>query len=227
MAHGRPPVRGRRAGVATRTGRVVFVVIRQEHSWKRPPRPMWLRLGQKATSSPTVMFAMAGHLVGVRCRAWAVARANYSRTGLRRQNRLVVVGVLVLLFVTSVTIFAVRRSILMWRDRELFERTVAQSSFYPFRTDVRRGLERGWVPFSFGLLCLSLFLPIGLLSAANVVNPTRHPGWLVAGSSLLLLFVIGECLQLTVTWFNRPRWCVPPYLRAENGAWAERHPRKP
>ncbi|MFJ9900975.1 hypothetical protein ACIQPR_47465 [Streptomyces sp. NPDC091280] len=48
----------------------------------------------------------------------------------------------------------------------------------------------------------------------------------VVAGLLLVVFLVGVGLQLSVAWFNRPRWCVPAYLRGESGAWAERHPRK-
>jgi hypothetical protein len=138
-----------------------------------------------------------------------------------------VVGLLVTLFLIGITVFAVGRSIRIWRDREHFERVVARSSFYPFKKDVRRGLERGWVPFSASLVSLTLSLPIGILSSAHIITTQHRPVWLLVGLVFLILFLLGEVLQLTITWFNRPHWCVPPYLRVEKGAWSTRRSAKP
>lgn len=150
-----------------------------------------------------------------------------SQAGSTSGSKPVVTTVLVLLFFVIVTGYSLWRSFRMWRNRDYFERVVARSSFYPFKSDVRRGLERGWVPFSIGLTSFLVALPSGIIANAEVADGNRTSIWLLISIIFLVIFLVGEVLQITVVWFNRPRWCVPPYLRSEAGVWATRRSRKP
>lgn len=121
-----------------------------------------------------------------------------------------------LLFSAGVAIFTVRWAVRAWRDPQYFRLKV--SFFGPFNEDMLHGLSRGLAPFAASMTALALALPFLLIS---MVAPRNH-GFAVIGLSLVLVFVAGVALQVAVAGFNRPKWCVPPYLRAEPGVWAAR-----
>ncbi|MDX3078531.1 hypothetical protein [Streptomyces sp. MI02-7b] len=138
---------------------------------------------------------------------------------------LIVVGILILIFWGGSACFSAWRARRLWKDPDYYQQVVGQGAFR-FRDDVSRGLVRGWAPFSVGVLALMAAMTMFVI--ANVgqhANEGPSAAAITAGL-LLVVFVAGVVLQLSVTWFNRPRWCVPAYLRQETGVWAGRHPRK-
>ncbi|WP_330287311.1 hypothetical protein [Streptomyces sp. NBC_00576] len=134
-------------------------------------------------------------------------------------------GIFLLLFWGGGACFSVWRARRLWTDPGYYQRVVDQRVFR-FKDDVSRGLVRGWAPFSVGALAMLVAMVFFIVIGAGQHqhgSPSAAP---VVALLLVLVFVIGIVLQLSIAWFNSPRWCVPPYLRQEAGAWAERHPRK-
>ncbi|MEU3838676.1 hypothetical protein AB0E88_01345 [Streptomyces sp. NPDC028635] len=134
-------------------------------------------------------------------------------------------GVLLLVFWGGSACFSAWRAQRLWKDPDYYRRVVNQRVFR-FKADVSRGLVRGWAPFAVGLVAL-LAAMVMFIAVGVGQRPHKGPSVaLVIAALLFVVFLAGVVLQLLVAWFNRPRWCVPAYLRDETGAWAERHPRK-
>lgn len=132
-------------------------------------------------------------------------------------------------FLAVVSGFAVWRSVKVWRQDEAYLlRTSAWMVVFPVAPDFRRGLARGRAPFAVGLAALTvamiLFIAGGAASPhmARPIPGARPPWPILVGLPFLAAFLAGEVLLLSVAWFNRPRWCVPPFLRDEPGVWRSR-----
>ncbi|MGJ5752912.1 hypothetical protein FB563_1019 [Streptomyces puniciscabiei] len=140
------------------------------------------------------------------------------------QDGAIGVGIFLLVFWGGSACFSVWRAQRLWKDPDYYQQVVSRGVFR-FKEDVSRGLVRGWAPFAAGVVAL---LPAMLMFvAAGVGQHQEGPSPAVVVAVLLIVvFLVGVVLQLTVAWFNRPRWCVPAYLRQETAAWAQRHPRK-
>ncbi|WP_460060699.1 hypothetical protein [Streptomyces sp. YKOK-I1] len=140
-------------------------------------------------------------------------------------SELIVVGIFLLVFWGGSACFSAWRAQRLWKDPDYYQQVVGQGVFR-FRDDISRGLVRGWAPFSVGIVALMAAMTMFIVGG---VGQRPHEGSfaaLVVAVLLLAVFLAGVVLQLSVAWFNRPRWCVPAYLREESGAWAQRHPRK-
>ena len=128
--------------------------------------------------------------------------------------------IIVMSFLVAVSGFSVWRAVRLWRHPEYFFYVVASQAFvFPFKKDVRRGLVRGWVPFSAAFVALTCGM-LALIATNSQQDP--HSPWGIVGIGFVALFLLGFVLQLSVVWFNRPRWCIPPYLRTERGVWVAR-----
>ncbi|MGW3245496.1 hypothetical protein [Streptomyces sp. NPDC001070] len=113
---------------------------------------------------------------------------------------------------------SVRSAWLAWHDSPRFH-VVPGSRFHPFDPSRVRGHKRGLVPWagiSLGAgLCLTGGFLIGWFEGVTVA----------AGSILtalgVLMSALGFGLHLTILWFNRPRFLVPPHLRDDPGTMIE------
>ncbi|MGW0584609.1 hypothetical protein ACWD25_53960, partial [Streptomyces sp. NPDC002920] len=137
----------------------------------------------------------------------------------------IVVGIFLLIFWVGSTCFSVWRAQRLWKDPDYYQQVLGQGVFR-FRDDINRGLVRGWAPFSIGGVALTAAMMMFIIAGVGQRPHEGSVAALVVAVLLLVVFLAGVVLQLSVAWFNRPRWCVPAYLREESGAWAQRHPRK-
>lgn len=124
-------------------------------------------------------------------------------------------GFVILAFWLGSAGFALRRAWKLWRDPQYFNQVVQQVAISGFKPETRRGMVRGWIPFAGGLVAMAAGFPFVMVGTS-----AQGVAVLLVGLSLTAIFVVGVVLQLSVAWFNRPRWCVPPYLRCEIGSWA-------
>jgi hypothetical protein len=90
-----------------------------------------------------------------------------------------------------------------------------------------RGGVRGILPVAIwaGLAGLGLF---ALGPAGNVRPDQSNAADLVGAACILLSFVCLGC-HVTIIWFNRPQWLVPPHMRQDVGnvtAWWDARSRK-
>lgn len=128
----------------------------------------------------------------------------------------------VVTFVGSVllTVFNVYRVRRIWRDQAYFEQSAREFHFGFYSMPVRRGIVRGWLPFTLGFASLAVFGALNLYLKA--VGGAASPDMLDLLFALILVTIVGFGLTLLVAWFNVPKLLVPPYLRGEPGAWAQR-----
>lgn len=123
--------------------------------------------------------------------------------------------VFIVVLLAGGSVLLVRAAWLHWTDPERAPDVTLSSSA---SWSVRRGHERGVVPFAGWLVCMTIGIA-ALGTGSEVV-----PGLFVLGSMPLLM------LHATITWFNRPRFLVPPHRRGETGSvvewWRERRERR-
>jgi hypothetical protein len=77
---------------------------------------------------------------------------------------------------------------------------------------VRRGAFRAFVPKAIGIV------GIALMFTTSMLTTELSGAWFVGvfGAGMLMLLV-GYVLFFLVVWFNRPKFLLPSYLRAERG----------
>lgn len=98
----------------------------------------------------------------------------------------------------------------LWRDPRQAAGMALSRKVMPAGASTRRGMVRGAVPLSIGLL----FIAIGLLVAA-IAKPAPHhptPG-AVTAVVLIGIGLVGLCCHFSIMWFDRPAWLIPPHMR--------------
>jgi hypothetical protein len=107
------------------------------------------------------------------------------------------------------------KAIQLWRKPELADWYMHTFAFLPFGDDVRRGEVRSVALTATSLWGATLLIWLALLdtdaSAPSII--------LVAALVVLLLPVVCE---VSVVLFNRPKFVVPPHMRADPGVIAAR-----
>jgi hypothetical protein len=112
-----------------------------------------------------------------------------------------------------------RQALRLWGNPGYLDRMMLASRVLPFRQDVRRGAVRGAVPLS---AALALAAAGVLVFAVFRPAPGRPGGGAVAVVACFALMLIAFGFHFAIIWFNRPRWLVPPHMRADEGtltAW--------
>jgi hypothetical protein len=122
----------------------------------------------------------------------------------------VILTIVVGMFTVWMAISAVR----LWRDPSRADQIMAAYSVLPVSQAVRRGTVRGAWPRAVVLACVTAIVPIGSVAtdAQLQAGPLR-----VAALALVGLLILAGLVQLSIILFNRPRWIVPPAMRAEPG----------
>lgn len=131
--------------------------------------------------------------------------------------------IFITLFLVLVDVTFVRAAWLSWRHPARAPRMTFTRSSDP---SVRRGHERGVVPFAGGFLLLTVMM-FDVFIANSWTGTPKLVAALIAAVSMVG-FMLGLLLHFTVVWFNRPRFLVPPNLRADVGVFVEwvRHRRE-
>jgi hypothetical protein len=113
------------------------------------------------------------------------------------------------------------KAIQLWRKPELADWFMQTFAFLPFGDDVRRGEVRSMALTSTSLWGAALLIWLALLD-----TDASAPSILfVTALAILLLPLICE---VSVVLFNKPKWVVPPHMRADLGVIAARRAhRKP
>jgi hypothetical protein len=103
----------------------------------------------------------------------------------------------------------------LWRDPKRADRIMTAYGVLPFSPGVRRGTVRGAWPRAAVLACLAAILFIG----PGATSAQLRPGQPLAVTILALvgLLIVAGLAQLAIILVNRPRWLVPPAMRAEPG----------
>ncbi|MFD3502538.1 hypothetical protein ACFWWT_27905 [Streptomyces sp. NPDC058676] len=120
-------------------------------------------------------------------------------------------GIFVLVLLVGVSMICVWAAWLHWTDSDRAPEIPAyRLSQSP---SVVRGHERGVVALAGWLVCMTTGGIIGALGAGPVHD-------LVTASFILGSFPL-LMLHATITWFNRPKFLVPPHRRDETGSVTE------
>jgi hypothetical protein len=84
--------------------------------------------------------------------------------------------------------------------------------FVPYPDDFKTGIER-----AFGVVGVFHWI-LGLMIVTVMVTPASLTTW-EAGvlATLLVALLTSVALMLAIIWFNRPRFLVPPHMRAQPG----------
>ncbi|MEU1192757.1 hypothetical protein [Streptomyces sp. NPDC005859] len=84
--------------------------------------------------------------------------------------------------------------------------------FVPYPDDFKTGIER-----AFGMLGVFHWVT-ALLMGTVLLTPAALTTW-EAGllGALLMALLTGVALTLSIIWFNRPRFLVPPHMRTQRG----------
>ncbi|MFJ9775417.1 hypothetical protein ACIRVF_29885 [Kitasatospora sp. NPDC101157] len=125
--------------------------------------------------------------------------------------------IFITLFLLLVDFTFVRAAWLSWHHPARAPRMTFARSSDP---SVRRGHERGVVPFAGGFLLLTVMMFDVFIANSWTGTPKVVAAVIVAVS--MVGFMLGLLLHLTVVWFNWPRFLVPPSLRGDVGVFVER-----
>lgn len=107
----------------------------------------------------------------------------------------------------------------LWRDADQVPFFMGTFTFLPFGEEVKRGEVR-----SVGLTAASLW-GIALLLLVTWIDE----GSVMAGVVFLIstcIIVFSLALEVLVVLFNKPKFVVPPHMRAELGVLANRRARR-
>jgi hypothetical protein len=112
----------------------------------------------------------------------------------------------------------------VWRDPAYADMITRGGRVLPFSYATSRGVTRG---------IIGLWTGVGFIGAGTVAvafmpaTPHRANPALVTALVLYGLGLIGIALNVTIIWFSRPRFLVPPHMRDEEGLftmwWTSRH----
>jgi hypothetical protein len=98
-----------------------------------------------------------------------------------------------------------------WRERFSFAHRLR---LMPGTDAYRAGVER-----AFGVMAAMFYL-LGALGVADLAIPSGKSAPVWEGVVLAVLVVsvfLSIALMLTIIWFNRPRFLVPPHMRDQHG----------
>jgi hypothetical protein len=93
--------------------------------------------------------------------------------------------------------------------------------------ETRAGYDRGSLVLGVAMACLAVVIAITAVAGPGLGNGSAWgTGWLWVGAVLAGGMLACTALFLTIMYFNRPRFLVPPQLRHEMGAIAGRRRRR-
>jgi hypothetical protein len=110
----------------------------------------------------------------------------------------------------------------VWREPEYAEMMARSGRVLPFGYATSRGVTRGALPLWVGVGLIGA----GTVAAAALPGRTAHPApvsvALVAAIACYAAGLAAIGLNLSLVWFSRPRWLMPPHMRGDEGlvsAW--------
>jgi hypothetical protein len=107
----------------------------------------------------------------------------------------------------------------VWRDPAYADEMTRSGRVLPFSYATSRGVTRGMIGLWTGLA----FIGAGTIAVALTLSTPAHSNSAVITAVVLYgIGLLGIALNVTIIWFNRPRFLVPPHMRDEDGiftAW--------
>jgi hypothetical protein len=107
----------------------------------------------------------------------------------------------------------------VWRDPAYADLMARSGRVLPFSKATSRGVTRGMIGLWAGLA----FIGAGTIAVALTLSgPTHTNSAVITAVTLYGIGLLGIALNVTIIWFNRPRFLVPPHMRGEDGlftAW--------
>ncbi|GAA4912616.1 hypothetical protein ACFPM3_23945 [Streptomyces coeruleoprunus] len=125
-------------------------------------------------------------------------------------------------FLGTALVFMTWRAIRLWRHPEVIDDFSTAFAFLPFGEDVRRGEVRS-VLLTVITMWSAAVLFVGGLTLTEAEISTA--GAYVAAGAVLVILLCLLC-ELSVILFNRPKFVVPPHMRADLGVLAARRARR-
>jgi hypothetical protein len=113
------------------------------------------------------------------------------------------------------TIYLVISAVRLWHDPARADRIDSAYAVLPFGPRVRRGTVRGAWPRAAILACVTGIVLLG--TAPTHAQLAAGKADAVIAVVLIGLLLVAGLLQLSIILVNRPRWIVPPHMRAEPG----------
>ncbi|MEV7025141.1 hypothetical protein [Kitasatospora sp. NPDC093558] len=126
-------------------------------------------------------------------------------------------GIFVLLLISGGAVFSTWRAVRVATRPDLFEPYARQESLGIFGPRFSRGMVRGSAPMAVASWALVAFMCTAVATSGRA---EASAGSLLAAAASLAILVAGALVAVSVAAFNRPKWCVPRYLRDEPGAWS-------
>jgi hypothetical protein len=110
----------------------------------------------------------------------------------------------------------------VWRAPEYAEVMARSGRVLPFGYATSRGVTRGSLPLWVGVGLIGA----GTIAASALPSRAAHPATvslaLVAAIACYATGLAAIGLNLSVVWFSRPQWLMPPHMRGDDGlvsAW--------
>jgi hypothetical protein len=129
-----------------------------------------------------------------------------------------VVGFFLLaLLLLAVASYATWQAVRVWRgDEKAVRAAISPSPGFPTDGVTQRGVARGTVLLAAQAHLLLVVFVGGVLGMRGAHPGEPTPGVLIAAAALAA-FLVSFGLLLSIVWFNRPKFLVPPGMRDEIG----------
>ena len=125
-------------------------------------------------------------------------------------------------FLGTALVFMTWKAIRLWRHPEVTDDFSSAFAFLPFGDDVRRGEVRSVLLTVVTLWSAALLFAGGLTLGEGEVSTAG--AYVVAGAVVVILLCL--LCEVTVILFNRPKFVVPPHMRADPGVITARRARR-
>ncbi|GGP57357.1 hypothetical protein ACFT1B_15890 [Streptomyces griseoincarnatus] len=125
-------------------------------------------------------------------------------------------------FLGIALVFMTWKAIRLWRHPEVIDDFSTAFAFLPFGKDVRRGEVRSVLLTVITLWSAAVLFVSGLTLAEDEISTAG--AYVIAGAVVVILLCL--LCEASVILFNRPKFVVPPHMRADLGVIATRRARR-
>jgi hypothetical protein len=127
-------------------------------------------------------------------------------------------------FLGTALVFMTWKAIRLWRHPEVVDDFSTAFAFLPFGEDVRRGEVRSVLLTVVSLWSAAVLFVGGLTLTEEETSGLNASDYTAAGAVVVILLCI--LCEVAVILFNRPKFVVPPHMRADLGVIAARRARR-